>query len=108
MIETSMDRAIGRLEGKLDLIIEDQNRARVDRKDQYEKLEDLERMHGVSAEKLNDLTGRIGKVEPVISEINNWRQRGIGVIMFLGMISASFGAAIALAWKKIMLYMSWH
>jgi len=108
MTESNVERAIGRLEGKLDLIIEDQNRARVDRKDQYEKLEDLERMQGASDQKLAELAARMGKVEPVISEINNWRQRGIGVVMFIGLMSASFGAAITLAWKKILIFLGWH
>lgn len=107
MTDSSAERAIGRIEGKLDLIIEDQNRARLDRKDQYEKLEDLERMQGASDQKLAELAARMGKVEPVISEINNWRQRGIGVVMFIGMLSASFGASIAMAWKKISVYLGW-
>ncbi len=101
------DVLLGEIKGKLDLILADQERARLDRKQQYEKLEDLERVQERLAHEQAVLVDRIGKVEPVISEINNWRQRGIGVVMFLGAISAGAGAGITILWKKIAALMGW-
>ncbi len=43
MSEAGQERAIGRIEGKLDLIISDQEKARQDRKQQYDKQEKTDR-----------------------------------------------------------------
>ena len=48
--------------------------------------------------------GRLKEFEPVAEDFSRWRERGMGVIMFIGAISESLGALGALFWKKLALF----
>jgi hypothetical protein len=101
MPDSSQDRAIGRLEGKLDALIENvaqsqkssgESRAKI-----YAKLDHLT----TSTDKIARLEERIAAIEPVAAEFNKWRERGIGALMLITFFSAALGAAITAAWKKV-------
>ena len=101
MNDASQDRAIGRIEGKLDLIIADQEQARQDRKQQYARLEQIERRTEGMERKVMSIDKRIGKVEEPVAEFSRWRERGVGAMMLISFIAASVGGALVAFGKKI-------
>lgn len=102
MSEAGQERAIGRIEGKLDLIIADQEKARQDRKQQYERLEKIERSQEGVERKVEGIHSRLEKVEEPVAEFNRWRERGVGAMMLVSFIAATFGAVIATVGKKLL------
>lgn len=94
-------RAIGRLEGKLDHIIADQDRARTERKNQYERQEVTDRHIEIIGQKLDALDARLKKVEESASEISKWRERGVGAMMLISIVAASIGGAFATFGRKL-------
>lgn len=101
MTDASQDRAIGRIEGKLDLIIADQEKARQDRKQQYERLEKIERRTEGTERKVESIDKRLEKVEEPVAEFSRWRERGVGAVMLISFAAASFGGLLATFGKKL-------
>lgn len=101
MTEPGQERAIGRIEGKLDLIISDQEKARQDRKQQYEKQEKTDRALDDVKRMIESIDTRLGKVEEPVADFNRWRERGVGAIMLVSFFAATFGAVLASFWKKL-------
>ncbi|WP_455918750.1 hypothetical protein [Ensifer canadensis] len=99
MSEETQERAIGRIEGKLDMILADQEKARLDRKHQYEKSEAIERRLDVTDQKLTAVSSRMDDAAPVISDIRRWKERFIGMQMLVVFVAGSTGAAITALWK---------
>jgi 3-methyladenine DNA glycosylase/8-oxoguanine DNA glycosylase len=102
MSEAGQERAIGRIEGKLDLIISDQEKARQDRKQQYDKQEKTDRTLDEVMRKLQSVDKRLEKVEEPVADFNRWRERGVGAVMLVSFFAAIFGAVIASFWKKVL------
>ncbi|KAB2801617.1 hypothetical protein F9L06_08030 [Brucella anthropi] len=102
MTEAGQERAIGRIEGKLDLIISDQEKARQDRKQQYEKQEKTDRALDDVTRMIKSIDTRLEKVEEPVADFNRWRERGVGAIMLVSFSAATFGAILASFWKKIL------
>jgi hypothetical protein len=101
MTEESQDRAIGRIEGKLDLIIAEQERAAAGRKQQYEKHEQLDRKVEAAYTKLSSVDARLQNVEGPVAEFSKWRERGIGAVMLVSFAAASVGGLIVTLWGKL-------
>lgn len=101
MSEESQDRAIGRIEGKLDLIIAEQERAAAGRKHQYEKHDQLDRKVDAVGSKVESIDTRLGKVEGPVAEFSKWRERGIGAVMLVSFAAASVGGFVVALWTKI-------
>ncbi|TPF76749.1 hypothetical protein FHY56_04465 [Brucella gallinifaecis] len=101
MTEAGQDRAIGRVEGKLDQIIKDMDRARDDRKQQYERQEKTERILEKMERKIDSLDSRLENVEEPVADFNRWRERGVGAVMLISFAAASFGGLLATFGKKI-------
>jgi len=99
--ENEQDRAIGRLEGKVDLLLRGESAATVSRKQLYEKLDSVSRKLDLTESKVESVDKRLKAVEDPVAEFSRWRERGIGVVMFIGFLSAAFGAFIATVGKKI-------
>ena len=73
--EAGQDGAIGSVEGKLDQIIKDMDRARDDRKQQYEKQEKTDRTLDEVMRKLQSVDNRLENVEEPVADFNRWRRR---------------------------------
>ncbi len=99
--EAGQDRAIGRVEGKLDQIIKDMDRARDDRKQQYEKQEKTDHTLDEVMRKLQSVDNRLEKVEEPVADFNRWRERGVGAIMLVSFVAASLGGLLVTFGKKI-------
>lgn len=99
--EAGQDRAIGRVEGKLDQIIKDMDRARDDRKQQYEKQEKTDRTLDEVMRKLQSVDTRLSNVEEPVADFNRWRERGVGAVMLVSFAAASLGGLVAAFGKKL-------
>lgn len=101
MTDPSQDRAIGRIEGKIDRIIAEQDRATEARKAQYEKLDVLDRKVDAAHTQVATIDGRLKKVEEPVAEFARWRERAIGAIMLVSFVAATIGGLLVAFGKKI-------
>lgn len=101
MNDSSGDRAIGRIEGKLDLIIQEQSHAVLSRKEQYQRLEAIDRKVDFTASQTESIEKRLKAVEEPVAEFSRWRERGVGAIMLMSLVAAMFGGLIGAFGKKI-------
>lgn len=111
--DESPERAIGRLEGKLDSAIDaiadskkesSEGRARI-----YGELESIRRETAESRQEIADskrsiqeLQSKMKAAAPAIEEINRWKERFIGMRMLIVFGAATFGGFIVAGWKWIM------
>lgn len=112
MTEATTERAIGRLEGKLDAFIRavDDNKTESARGREriYGELESL-RHDGAksrqeiaaSKEKIEEVADKMEAAEVTLSEIKRWKERMIGMGMAFGLLGFSVAAALQLAWKWV-------
>lgn len=98
----SIEQSVGRLEGKLDLIIADQNRAREERGRQAETQAATDQTLAKVAAKVDRIEKRLEAVEEPVAEFNKWRERGIGAMMLVSLCGATLGAMLTKYWSKIM------
>jgi hypothetical protein len=101
MPDAGQERALGRVEGKLDHIIKDQEQARSDRKQQYERQEKTERLLEEVSRQMKGMNLRLEKVEEPVADFNRWRERGVGAIMLVSFVAASLGGLLVTFGKKI-------
>lgn len=97
MTEPSVQRDLGRLEGKIDAIIAQQQKD-ADR---------LERLV-TTPEKIESVEKRVAKLEPIADDFSKWKERGVGAMMLISFIAALLGAAITAAWQKILALFGGH
>jgi sugar-specific transcriptional regulator TrmB len=98
------ERALGRVEGKLEALItqvaasersSSEGRAKL-----YEAVDGLrEGIRAMQAE-VKTMDKRLEAVEPITSDLQRWRERGIGVLLFLSVVAAALGALITALWDK--------
>lgn len=100
-MDSNVERSIGRIEGKLDIILAEQEKASEVRKVQYEKLDQLDRKVEVTESKVRSIDKRLEKVEGPVAEFSQWRERGIGALMLVSFVAASFGGLFVTYIKKI-------
>ncbi|GAI24669.1 unnamed protein product [marine sediment metagenome] len=101
MTEASQERALGRLESKVDLILVDNERAVHSRKEQYEKLEQITRKADLTDQKLDIIDKRLKAVEEPVAEFSKWRQRFTGMGLLIALVAGSFGALVVTLWSKL-------
>lgn len=106
MTEASQERALGRLESKVDLILADNERAAHSRKEQYEKLEQITRKADATDRKIDGIDSRLKTVEEPVAEFEKWRERAIGALMLVAFVSASIGAITPWLWRKVVSLLS--
>jgi uncharacterized phage infection (PIP) family protein YhgE len=105
MPETNLDRALGRVEGKLDgvltsiasintTLVEDRQRAAMSRAAMSERIEGTE--HGIESiqHRIAAIEKGIEEIKPLADEVRAWKQRGIGAAGILTALGAIFGGAI--------------
>lgn len=102
MSEISQDRAIGRLEGKIDTLITAQVAADASRSQTNSKLDSISRQQDATKRDVETIVKRLEAVEAPVAEMWKWRERIIGAVMLVGLISAAIGAAITWVWNKLL------
>lgn len=100
MTDASQERTLGRLEAKVDLILEDQEQASRARRDQYEKLEQITRKADATERNFASLLQRIEAVERPVAEFSKWRERFIGMGLAVALAAGGVGALITTIWMK--------
>ncbi|MBC7311686.1 MAG: hypothetical protein H5U11_04245 [Rhizobium sp.] len=105
MTEGNSERAIGRLEGKVDALVgavEDQTEKSQKR---YARIyQELEKIRLDAAESRRDVGIHAGfqiADADTISDIRKWRERFVGMQMMWAMIFTFLGGALAAFWKWI-------
>lgn len=106
MTDNNIDRALGRLEGKVDLILQEQQSAAANRKQTYERLEEINKKVDDAASKIEHADARLAKVEAPVAEFSKWRERAIGALMLISFVSAATGAAMVAAWKGFLAWLN--
>ena len=106
--DIKINRELGSIGAKLDFIIEEQERAKAIRKEQYKRAEEGDRRVDsldvkITAvlEKIEDLDNRLKVVEPVARDINKWKERFTGMRILIVFLAASAGGTIAANFKAI-------
>lgn len=97
---------LGRLESKIDNLIEDQRNARVERKKQYLRQEETDKTLSSMATKVDRIEKRLEAVEKPVAEFNKWRERGIGAVMLVSLFGAMLGAMVTKYWAKVMTFIA--
>lgn len=101
MTDANTERSIGRIEGKIDLMLAEQAQAAESRKQTYEKLDDLARKVDQTEAKVESIDNRLEKVEEPVAEFSRWRERGVGALMLISFAAASIGGIVATFGKKV-------
>lgn len=105
MSDASTERAIGNLEGKVELLIQAVNDSRAagsaGRQRIYEELEEIKEYASDSRRKVDEIADRMTASEPVLSYIKRWKERLIGMSMAFAAIWFVIGAGVALFWKWV-------
>lgn len=105
MTDGNSERAIGRLEGKLDTLLltvekntekSEQGRSRI-----YQELEQARADQAETKNEVKALKAQLAEVAPVIAEIKRWRERFIGMQMLIAVMAAAVGVTAASAWQWI-------
>lgn len=100
---TNAQRSIGRLEGKLDALIEtvklqgersDQGRARM-----YERLEQMADEQVRLDNRVSEIGTKVKAIEPFATEFSAWKQRGLAAVFMLSLVWLLLGSAIV-GWVK--------
>ncbi len=100
MTDASQERTLGRLEAKVDLILEEQENAARSRRDQYEKLELITRKADATERNFTNLLQRLEAVEKPVAEFSKWKERMIGMGLLVAFIAGSIGALFYAIWIK--------
>lgn len=105
MTEGNSERAIGRLEGKVDALVgavEDQTEKSEKRYARiYQELEKIRLDAAESRRDVGDLKSRMDADADTISDIRKWRERFVGMQMMWAMIFTFLSGALAAFWKWI-------
>ena len=120
MAESSQERAIGRLEGRLDgvddkldsierLLRAQNEESSESRKALYERVQSIETDNKISAkidaqvrERLDALDARLTtEVMPTVNEVQRWKVAGMTVIGMAGLAGAALASVFIWAWDVI-------
>lgn len=101
MTDATDERAIGRLEAKVDILLAEQTRAAESRRQSYEKLVMLDRKITATEVKVENVEERLKSVEEPVAEFSRWRERGVGAVMLISFVAASIGGLLVTFGKKI-------
>jgi len=109
MTDPSTERAIGRLEGKLDSLMnsveEQKTESSAGRGRIYRELEAIRVEASVSNSKIENLEEQMATAAPEIADIKRWKERFIGMRMLIVFMSAVSGGALVAGWKWIVIRM---
>ena len=96
-------RTIGRLEGKLDALIEtvrqQGERADASRSRVYERLEQMADEQTKLETRVGDIGSKVAVIEPFAAEFAAWKQRGLAVVFMLSVVWLLVGSTVV-SWVK--------
>jgi len=95
------DRAIGRIEGMLKMVLENQARAEISRKQLYQSFEALRIEVADARRRIEALERRADAFDKPVAELKKWRERALGALMLLSLIGALIGGGVVAFWQKM-------
>lgn len=98
--EANLERSLGRVEGKLDLILSAQAEESKTRRKHFERTSEVERALETLAADTARIEARLAAVEAPVAEFSKWRERAVGALMLISFMSAATGAALAAMWHQ--------
>jgi len=101
MTNNNIDRTLGRIEGQLFLVLEEQKRVSVERRQIFKQLENIEQAQIRTRDQRENQAERLKIIEQNIADFNKWRERARGAIMLISCIGALIGGTLATSWHKI-------
>jgi len=99
--ETQSDRVIGRIEGKLDHLIEAQKHLMKKWEELSREFNQLHRTQDNQAHELAHFHRRLSEAEQPAHEFGRWRERAFGALMLLSIAGALVGGGAMALWQKI-------
>lgn len=99
-IDESSER-FGSLTAKVDQLLDGQKYDRGVRNEMAIQIQGIASTQSANLENTKENRMRLEKLEPLVSEHEKWRQRGIGAIMFASAIAGIIGAAIYAVTQRI-------
>ncbi|WP_242220103.1 DUF1515 family protein [Shinella zoogloeoides] len=106
-IDAAVHQQLGALDAKMDRVLADQDQARADRKQQYSKLENLERRLDDVDRKSEALKSQLTQVKTTTEEIDRWKERFLGMRMLIVFVAATFGATLGAFGKWVAIKLGW-
>jgi len=94
-MSNDIQRAVGRLEGKVDQVLEQQKKTGQDM-----ELVKLEQKR--ASRQREEQAERLKEVEKNTADFNKWKERGVGALMLISGIAALVGGTLATSWHKIL------
>jgi len=98
----SIERALGRIEGKQDQILEEQKKASLERKEIFRQMEVIKRRQELAEKERARMAERLKEVEKNTADFNKWKERAIGAVMLISTAAALIGGTLATSWHKIL------
>lgn len=100
------ERALGRLESKIDYIVRQQDNAEKSRVRTHEQLETVTRKQIEIQHDLKDVTRRLVAVEGPVADFSRWKERWLGAMMLVGFIFTGVGAVVTWLTNWLLNYLS--
>ena len=95
MTDTTDERALGRVEGKLDYLVQQQEAAERSRRHTHDQLETVARKQIEIQHDLKNVTTRLVAVEGPVVEFQRWRERWLGAMMLVGFMFTGVGMVVS-------------
>jgi len=102
MSDVNIERALGRLEGSLKQVLENQNKADIGRRHLYEAMQALRAEIADYRRRLEAVEKRLDAIEQPVAELKKWRERVVGAVMLISAAAALVGGGLAASWHKIL------
>jgi len=93
--DKDIQRTLGRIEARLDQVLEEQKRNRPE-------LESIKHEQARAAKERQEQAERMKTVEKNTADFNKWKERGVGALMLISGIAALVGGSLAASWQKIL------
>jgi len=97
-----LERAVGRIEGTLGLILENQSKADKGRSKLHHNIEAIRLDNQEHKNQTAAIERRVAIVEKNTADFNKWKERATGALMIISGAAALVGGAFAASWQKIL------
>lgn len=97
----STERILGRIEAKVDRLVEDMDALNAKRSESSKRIDVLEDNQKDIERALKNIDKRLANVETPVAYIRKWHQRAIGATILISIAAALLGGTIANYWQKI-------
>jgi hypothetical protein len=94
MADANLNRVLGRLEGKMDLVLQGQQK-------QEERTKQLEIFTGTLDDRVRWAEQAVVSLKVMEKTFAQWQQRWVGAVAVIGVIASAIAAGATVFWNKI-------